>query len=173
MLNKPLFIVVTGPESCGKTTLAEALSHRLSLPLVPEFARMYLNDLGRNYAENDLPIIATGQINYEKEASESATRAVVCDTDVLTIRIWQEFKYGRPSERINELMTDRSDRFYLLCAPDLPWQPDPQRENPEDREELFRWHISLLDRIGARYAIISGNGPARTEAALKVISSIL
>lgn len=172
MHGKPRYIVVTGPESCGKTTLATALAHELALPLVPESARTYLDGLGRNYTELDLPIIASGQVNLETEVLKEGAEAAVCDTDVLTIRIWQEFKYKRSSERVNELMPEQSDRFYLLCTPDLPWQPDPQRENPEDREELFRWHTELLERLGARYAIVRGSGPARTEAALAILTAI-
>lgn len=169
MRTKPRYIVVTGPESCGKTTLAMALARELRLPVVPEFARTYLDGLGRNYTGLDLPIIASGQVNSEKEVMKEGAVAVVCDTDVLTIRIWHEFKYGRPSEQINDLMPEQSDRFYLLCTPDLPWQPDPQRENPEDREELFRWHTELLERLGARYAIVRGSGPARSGSALAAL----
>ena len=35
-------IVLTGPESCGKTELANQLSEQLSVPCVPEIARDYL-----------------------------------------------------------------------------------------------------------------------------------
>jgi nicotinamide riboside kinase len=172
MPESPRCIVVTGPESCGKTTLAAALAHELAMPLVTEFAREYIDNLSRNYTEPDLPIIASGQVKKEKAAIESASGSVICDTDVLTIRIWQEFKYGRSSRQINEMMPDQHYRFYLLCAPDLPWRPDPQRENPRNRDELFGMHIELLERLGAKYSVIGGSGPARTEAALAVLGAV-
>ena len=34
--------VLTGPESCGKTTLAQTLSKQLRWPVLPEIARAYL-----------------------------------------------------------------------------------------------------------------------------------
>jgi NadR type nicotinamide-nucleotide adenylyltransferase len=36
-------IVVTGPESTGKTTLAQGLAERLATTWVPEYARAYLD----------------------------------------------------------------------------------------------------------------------------------
>ncbi|MCB0529363.1 MAG: ATP-binding protein, partial [Saprospiraceae bacterium] len=59
-------IVVTGPESSGKTTLAAALSDQLAAPVVPEFAREYLAHLGRAYQREDLAAIGAGQQAWER-----------------------------------------------------------------------------------------------------------
>jgi len=55
-------VVVTGPESTGKTILSEALSSRLNAVLIPEFARSYIEGLERSYAFADLELIARHQI---------------------------------------------------------------------------------------------------------------
>jgi nicotinamide riboside kinase len=51
-------IAIIGPESTGKSTLANQLSNELSFPLVPEFAREYLKNLNREYKYSDLSEIA-------------------------------------------------------------------------------------------------------------------
>ena len=42
-------IAITGPESTGKSTLTKALAIHFNTLWVEEFARTYLNNLGRSY----------------------------------------------------------------------------------------------------------------------------
>ena len=46
-------VVVTGPESSGKTSMAESLSVYFNAPLVHEYSRVYLNKLDRNYNKEE------------------------------------------------------------------------------------------------------------------------
>ena len=57
---QPKKIVVTGPESTGKSTLCEQLAKKYNTTWVPEYAREYLLKLGRPYTYDDLLIIARG-----------------------------------------------------------------------------------------------------------------
>jgi nicotinamide riboside kinase len=59
---KPFVITIVGPESSGKTTLARELAAKYGCPWVPEFAREYLEGLGRDYVQEDLFVIAEGQL---------------------------------------------------------------------------------------------------------------
>ena len=58
-------IVVTGPESSGKSSLATRLAQQFNFPVVPEFSREYLNSLNRAYTQHDLDEIAAGQMKNE------------------------------------------------------------------------------------------------------------
>ncbi len=62
MQYKPFIITIVGPESSGKTTLARELASSYGALWVPEYARKYLDELGRPYQENDLNRIAQGQL---------------------------------------------------------------------------------------------------------------
>ena len=80
---KPYIITIVGPESSGKTTLVDSLADFLGCPVVPEYARTYLNNLPRTYSMDDLVHIARGQMdalirevaaagsNYEPEDSHA------------------------------------------------------------------------------------------------------
>ncbi|MBK7681979.1 MAG: AAA family ATPase [Bacteroidetes bacterium] len=53
-IKKQFVIGIVGPESTGKSTLADALSKQYQVNFVHEIAREYLNQLGSPYQEEDL-----------------------------------------------------------------------------------------------------------------------
>ena len=80
-MNKEI-VVITGPESCGKTTLARQLADRWEAPLVNEAARNYLQKKD-SYDESDLLEIAKIQVAMEQEKTVISEEKLVCDTDLL------------------------------------------------------------------------------------------
>ena len=158
-------IIITGPESSGKTTLCEQLSNHFNIPFTKEFARSYIDNLDRIYMIGDL-------LSIGKEQLKSELNSQLLDTDLITIKIWSEYKYGRCDkwilDQIEKQKTEK--RFYLLCKPDIPWQADKQRENPIDREELFEIYKQDLNDLGHKYFIVKGED--RTENSISKISSI-
>jgi len=139
-----LKIVTTGAESSGKTSLAKALALAFNEPWVPEYSRDYIDQLSRPYRQEDLIEIARGQVVREDEYARKAKQMYFCDTSIEVIKIWSEYKYQNCDPQILELFQSRKADLYLLCAPDVPWEYDPQRENPNDREELFHIYKSVL-----------------------------
>ena len=160
-----LKIIVTGPESSGKTTLCNSLSKHFNLPFSKEYAREYLATLKRDYNPDDLLKIAKGQLQTENGLQ-------LLDTDLITLKIWSKYKYGSCDKWILEqIETQKSEkRFYLLCSPDIPWQADKQRENPNDREKLFKIYKQELNDLGHKYFIVEGED--RTENSISKISSV-
>ena len=142
-------IIVTGPESSGKTTLCKALSKHFNLPFSKEFAREYLYMLNRDYNQKDLLKIAKGQLKSEQNTQ-------LLDTDLITIKIWSKYKYGSCDKWILEQIEKQKskNRFYLLCKPDIPWEADPLRENPNDREELFEIYKKEIASLEHDYFIV-------------------
>ena len=130
-------IAIVGPESTGKSTLAEGLAKHYQTVWVPEYARGYLNKLGRGYDQSDLIKIAHGQLRLEDEWENDAKRFLFCDTNLVVIKIWSDFKYGNCAPEILQRMHERKYDLHLLTNIDLPWEADPQREHPDKRLELF------------------------------------
>ena len=151
LLESHKIIVVTGPESTGKTTLATQLSDRDKLPLIPEFAREYLDTktAGYRYTFEDLIAIGHAQNKMEYNAYQKHDQ-IVCDTDLVTIDIWAKEKFGRALGMDIPLI---EYKHYILCPPDIPWEYDEQRENPDDRNRLFDVYKKYLISIGASYEI--------------------
>lgn len=156
-----------GPESTGKTTLARGLARQLGVPCVAEYAREYLEAHGPEYVEDDLRHIALEQHRRERELAESGL--VVADTDLVVMAIWWSEKYGRVPSWIEDELAHQAHRRYLLCAPDLPWEPDPLRESPHDLAHLYSRYHGYLTSIGATFASVRGDGSVRLESALKTV----
>jgi nicotinamide riboside kinase len=160
-------ITVSGPESSGKTTLTQQLATSLGWTPVAEFAREVLSGK-EQYSEADVVRIGLTQRRLIEEALRARTR-VLADTDLLTIRIWMEERFGACPEWLMQLHRRQRPDLCLLCAPDLPWEPDPLRENPHDRERLLERHLELLHELQVPYRLVTGSGEARWESALKHI----
>jgi nicotinamide riboside kinase len=185
MLDRIKKIVLTGPESSGKTALAERLAEALATLWAPEFARYYLEHLGRSYTRADLESIGRGQKNwalwYENRAFGS--EYLVLDTDWTVLHVWELFRFVESEQHDSTPIfedfewqkgygTFENADLYLLCAPDFPWQPDPLREHPEERERLFDLYDQLLRRSGANYDIVEGDMETRLQKSLAAIASL-
>ena len=163
-------ITITGPESSGKTTLARQLAEAFDTLWVPEYAREYIDQLNRPYWESDLLEIARGQVAREDEYAAKKQDLLFCDTSLEVIKIWSEFRYQRCHPWILEQLEKRQPDLYLLCVPDLPWEYDPQRENPDDRNALFE--IYQKELVGKHVVEIRGEGEERIQLATKAAESL-
>lgn len=139
---------------------------------MPEVAREYLADRD-GYGAEDVLEIARLQVAAEARALTESAGLVVCDTDLLVIRVWWEERFGELPAQMIQLLAARSERAYLLTRPDLPWEADPLRENPEDRERLFAAYQALLEADAMPYRVVAGTGETRLQAAVVAARSLL
>ncbi|MEL7342337.1 MAG: ATP-binding protein [Bacteroidota bacterium] len=163
-------VAIVGPESTGKSTLAIKLAAQMSAHWVPEYAREYLANLGRDYQQSDLLEIARGQVAWEQEQASLGGNWLFCDTNLLVIKIWSEVKYGEVHPWIAEQTRLQDYALHLLLYPDLPWEPDPLREHPDQLLELFARYEQALQIANVPYKIVKGKGEKRTMNALASLS---
>ena len=161
-------ISIVGPECTGKTALAGALAGHFGVGFVPEYARDYLGTR-TDYGPADVEAIARGQAALEADALAGGGSPVILDTDLLVIRVWWQEKYGPLPDWLLRALDAQAPRRYLLTAPDLPWEPDPLRESPLDREWLFDVYRRALVSGGERFDVVRGSGRARLRCALAAL----
>lgn len=165
--NQTLRIAITGPECSGKTYLAEHLAKYYEGCWVPEVAREYLPALGRKYRFDDLLNLSRLQLAEEEKTMHAcAGPAVFCDTELINIKIWSEYRFGKVHEEIIHNIQNSAYDFYFLMYPDIPWEYDPLRENPDDRLELFERFETELNQFGKTYHIIQGGLHQRIHDAI-------
>lgn len=136
---------------------------------MPEYSREYLRELSRSYGYDDILSIAKGQFEGEERMATKASGLLFCDTDFIVNKIWCIDKFGKCHPWILDMIDQQHYDFYLLCNTDLPWEPDPLRENPKDRERLFELYKTELEERKLPYAIIGGSGQERTDNAIRII----
>jgi nicotinamide riboside kinase len=169
-----LKIVLTGPESSGKTTLAEQLAVHFGTAWVPEFSRQFLGNLGRPYIADDLLEIAHGQMALEDEMAGKANNGLIfLDTSLEVVKVWSLVRFGFCDEKIEQWLAQRPPDHYLLCLPDLPWLPDPQRENPDDRDMLLERYRKELREQNLPFSQVWGIGEERLTNAIVAVNEFL
>lgn len=163
-------IAITGPESSGKSTLAESLGERTGGAVVAEYARFGLKP-EEDVSTSKLIQLAQAQLNSLLEVAAKSPELLIADTEFIVYAIWHEEVIGGPMPHWDELFTTFPFDHFLLCAPDIPWEPDPLRVNPHDRYRLMQLYEAKLKELGCPYTIVDGNHTQRLETALKVIQN--
>jgi NadR type nicotinamide-nucleotide adenylyltransferase len=166
-------VVVIGPECTGKSALSAFLAEHYKTSWVPEYARGYIDNLTRPYNESELITIAHGQTRLEDEWPHESSDLLICDTNLYVIKIWSEFKYGHCHAEILKQINSRKYDLYLLTYIDIPWQDDPQREHPNNREELYQLYLKDMKAQSVPFVEIRGERNERRASAIEAVNKIL
>lgn len=179
-------IVVIGPESTGKSTLCERLAAHFSTIWCKEYARAYLLEHGKDYTYEDLLTIAKGQLQAEDLAVRKLTTdqpglrqlptpLLFIDTDMIVMKVWCEFVFGRCHSFVLDEIVKRTYHGYLLCKPDLNWVQDELREYPdlETREQLYHHYKDAMVNQSAPWFEVGGQDPERTASAIDWVEGLV
>ena len=167
-------LVITGPESTGKTTLAAALGSRLGSPWIGEASRAYAEGRareGRALTVADVEPIASMSIAGENEALARAPELLVLDTDLLSTVVYSRHHYASCPAWIEAEARARRAELYLLLEVDLPWIADGVRDRPDNRELMFGLFRDTLAEFGCLVERVGGRNASRLRAALDAIEA--
>ena len=160
--------VLTGPECSGKTTLSRSLAEHFEGKYLGEPARTILNGI-EAYTPKDLLAIFRAYI--KRDDANLADTILFLDTDLQNLFLWWQEKYGPAPRKLCRAYKAQSERFFLLCKPDLPWVYDPLRENPNDRERLYGlYYRDMVDRK-LPFAVVEGDGARRLEMSIEIVAA--
>ena len=166
-------VCLIGPESTGKTVLAQRLAAHYGTVWAAEYARGLIASQGDVFGAEDIPRFVRGQIASEEALARQANRVLICDTDVLTTTIWSDWFYGDCPAWIRAEADRRDYDLYLLCEPDCPWVDDPQRFLPGQREAFRDRCLEALDSRGRTYVRIGGDWEDRFQQAVRAVDGLL
>ena len=173
-----LKIVLFGPESTGKTSLAKTLAEHYRTEWVPEFARDYLQEkydnAGEICAQEDLLPIAKGQMKHENQLAKKANNILFCDTNLLETYIYGEayypdFEYSLEARKLKTAIKKTHYDLHFLTYIDVPWEPDDLRDKPYEREAMFARFENALKERNLPFVLLKGNPQERIKIALKLL----
>ncbi len=173
---RPYFVrrvCIIGPESTGKTTLAERLAKHYDTVMVGEFARTLVDVPGRRVSDHLFPIILKGQAASEAALARQANRVLICDSDAFTTMLYRRLFFADCPDYLRaEAERERYD-LYLLTTPDTPADSGSSHAHPEQRSWFFERSVEWLTRRAAHYVVVNGSWEERFALATSAIDALL
>lgn len=178
-------ILITGIESCGKSTLAQKLAKYFSTTYSDEFGKAYEIDvvtpLGREWTIEDFDLIAKEQLKQDDKQAALANRIVFIDTDAIVTDYYLGLFLDLESRStyINQLSEEEKGKWDLviLLQPTVPWIQDGTRWDLM-KDQSFRWEYhqklkEMYDRNQVEYVELGGDYLERYQNSIQLVKNII
>ena len=161
-------ICLYGPESTGKSMLAERLAQHFHTAFVPEMARFVITTSTECTFE-DLTTIAEAQARAVNEKLGEANQLLFCDSDLLTTKVYAEYMFNRTP--VFGRWVEEANRYdlHLFLEADVPYVQDGTRLGAATRPALRTAFLAALEASGFPFAIISGDWEQRFRQAVALV----
>jgi nicotinamide riboside kinase len=169
-------LVLTGPESSGKSWLSAELQGHFGGLLVGEYVRYFIEQNPRDTCLADIPEIARGQMAWEDSARAKRPELLILDTHLLSNVLWSQTLFGECPAWIEDALLARHYDLHLLLSPEaVVWTDDGQRCQPDlaDRQAFFQASRDWLDRHQQTYQMLRGDWAQRRRDAFEAVNRLL
>lgn len=169
-------IVLIGPESTGKTTLARHLAEHFDTAWVREYLREFseekLKKNNKKVEKSDNYTLVKNQISLENEAIQKANNFLFCDTNFVQTMIYSELYFGEKDDFFDECLKNLKYDLYLLTEIDVEWEEDGIRDAPFERENHYKYFKKRLTELNKPFIEISGNEEQRKQKAIQIMNDL-
>ncbi|SEI50682.1 AAA family ATPase [Pseudomonas sp. NFR16] len=169
-------LVLTGPESSGKSWLAAHIQAHFGGVRVDEYVRHFIDEQQRDPVYADIPAIAQGQLAWEDAARAQSPTLLILDTHLLSNLLWSRTLFHDCPDWLEPALLERHYDLHLLLSPEgVEWISDGQRCQPllSERQAFFDASRDWLERHGRRFEVIEGSWSYRMERAMQAVKRLL
>jgi nicotinamide riboside kinase len=169
-------LVLTGPESSGKSWLAGEIQAHFGGMVVGEYVRHFIDTQQRDTCYADIDEIARGQLAWEDAARAVRPSLLILDTHLLSNMLWSRCLFDDcPDWLESELLARHYDQHLLLDPAGVPWVEDGQRCQPQltERQVFHRACRDWLLLHRQPFSELSGSWSERCQAALEQVAALL
>jgi HTH-type transcriptional repressor of NAD biosynthesis genes len=146
-------VLITGTESCGKTTIVRYLAKIFHTSWSEEWGRHYPDKyLGGNdklLATEDFFRIAFEQQMQDEHALHTANRIAFFDSDAVVTQFYCKMYTGKGNKDIEKFVDPDKYDVVLILSPDVEWIADGMRWKSRQKERM-KLHRELGDMYVAR-----------------------
>ncbi|MFK5854642.1 MAG: AAA family ATPase [Bacteroidota bacterium] len=166
-------VAIIGPESTGKSWLAQKLAAHYNTKVTDEYSRIYFKNREYNYTVDNLAEIAKGQLKYENDIANSCTDLIFCDTEFIVMKIWSQVVFNFVPDWIENQIVNHTYNLYLLCNLDVDWEPDALRNNSHNRQYIYNLFVKELGQNNFNYRVVKDIDDNRLENAIKFVDELM
>lgn len=174
-------VLITGTESCGKTTVVKYLAKIFHTSWAEEWGRHYPDKyLGGNdklLTTKDFFRIAFEQQMIDEEALRTANKIAFFDTDAVVTQFYCKMYTGQGNKDIEKFVDPDKYDVVLMLSPDVEWIADGMRwkSDQEERMKLYRELGDMYVTRGFRriISITSDTYEGRLDEITNVVDKML
>ena len=169
-------VLVTGTESCGKTTLVRKLAALFSTSFTEEHGRLVSEGYGVESPGIEFYNgFLFGQKARESAACERAHRVYFCDTDAVVTDFYARRYEGSALPLAREIVAECRYDLVLYVEPTVPWVDDGWRSfgDPDQRREGDALLKRLYAEAGVSYRVLSGDYEQNYQQAAMLVRALL
>jgi HTH-type transcriptional regulator, transcriptional repressor of NAD biosynthesis genes len=160
-----------GPESTGKSFLAERLASIYNTEFVPEVAKEFITS--NDFTIEDIIRIGREQVTRTRLKEKTANKILICDTDLITTQIYSRVYLGDVPDILFDLEQEVSYDQYFLFDIDVPWVPDGMRDLSHRRQEMYNAFRNELIKRNIPFIPVAGNYEQRERIVRNEIDRLI
>ncbi|MCF7544697.1 AAA family ATPase [Pseudomonas petrae] len=169
-------LVLTGPESSGKSWLAEEIQRHFGGVRVGEYVRQFIDEVQRDTCYADIDVIAREQLAREDAARSLKPALLILDTHLLSNILWSRTLFNDCPAWLETALAERQYDLHLLLSPEgVEWIGDGQRCQPAlgERQAFFEASRQWLVAHGQPFEVMGGSWSYRSERALQQVAQLI
>jgi HTH-type transcriptional repressor of NAD biosynthesis genes len=153
-------VTIFGAESTGKTTLSKELAWTINGHWLFEYARPYLEAVGKEITVEKMNAIWKGQLATQRHSDFMYDKPfIIQDTDLFsTVGYWMQPHWTEslgqvPSGLIDDALRTTSD-LYIITRSNIPFEPDDIRYGIDRRESPDEFWIGIAEKFNLNYVVL-------------------